>query len=112
MANIVSLKDVYKHYCVTMDTQNDPSMLVHITKDKVYHFKSCGKGLFHMSLKAPDVVKVTDKVPKFGDKILNTLEITNKNEVTPYCFLSTVTVNKEYFTRNKIEGADRAYELQ
>ena len=65
-----------------------------------------------MSLKAPDIVEVTDKAPKFTDKIPNTLEITNKNKVTPYCFLSTVTANKEYFTRNEIEGVDRARELQ
>ena len=95
-----------------MNTQNDSSMLVHIAKDKAYRFKSCGKGLFYMSLKALDIVEVTDKAPKFADKIPNTLEIRNKNEVTPYCFLAIVTENKEYFTRNEIKGVDRVRELQ
>lgn len=61
MANIVSLKDVYEKYRVTMDTEADPSMLVHHEDGKAYRFKSCGKGLFHMSLTTPDIVNVTDK---------------------------------------------------
>jgi hypothetical protein len=81
MANIVSLKDVYEKYRVMMDTEADPSMLVHHEDGKAYRFKSCGKGLFHMSLTTPDIVEVTDN-----------------HNVTPYCFLSTVAANKEYFT--------------
>ena len=95
MANIISLRDVFEKYRVTMDTKSDPSMLVHHEDGKAYRFKSCGKGLFHMSLNNPDIV-----------------EVTNNQKVTPYSFLSTVASNKEYFTRHEIEGADRARDLQ
>ena len=40
------------------------------------------------------------------------VEVTDKKIITPYCFLSTVKENKKYFTRNEIEGADRARDLQ
>ena len=95
MANIVLLKDVAAKFRVTMDTKDDASMLVHYADGKAYKFASCRKGLFHMNLSTPDIV-----------------EVTTKHAVTPYCLLSTVQANKEYFIRNEIEGADKARDLQ
>ena len=96
LANILSLKDVTKRFRVTMESEVEKAMLVHVSKDKAYKFRECGQGLYFLDVHHPDTVN---------------LKITKSN-VNEYSFLNTVATNKEYFTRTEIKGADCARELQ
>ena len=70
-------------------------MLVHYSKDKAYHFKECGKGLYYLDVSNPKIVTLATEM---GD--------------TDYSFLFTVSANMEYFSRAEIEGVYRARDLK
>ena len=95
MANILSLKKVSYYFRVTMDTKEDQTMLVHYSKDKDYHFKECGKGLYYLEVSNPEIITLM-----------------TEREDTDYSFLYNVNVNMKYFTRADIEVSDRALDLQ
>jgi hypothetical protein len=88
LANILSLAQVQKMFRVTMDTAEEPTMMVHLSDDLILKFTQCGSGLYFYDIK----------------------EISAN--VNSYSFLSTVRSNKDYFNRKEIEGADKARLLQ
>ena len=90
MANILSLSEVAAAYRITMDTSTSPSIPVHLNEDTQLIFTQCGSGLYYY----------------------DTTEDKFKPKVSNYSFLSTVSSNKEYFTRREIEQADAARLLQ
>ena len=53
MADILSLKEVASYFHVTMDTNDDHAMLVHLSKYKAYCFKECGNGIYSLDISDP-----------------------------------------------------------
>jgi hypothetical protein len=90
LANILSLAQVSEMFRVTMDTAEAPTMMVHVSPDLILRFQQCGSGLYYY----------------------DTAANTNNSNVISYLFLSTVRNNKDYFNRQKNEGADKARILQ
>ena len=88
LANILSLAQVQNMFRVTMDTAEEPTMMVHLSDDLILKFTQCGSGLYYYDVKE------------------------NSATVNSYSFLSTVRSNKDYFNRKEIEGADKARLLQ
>jgi len=97
IANIVSLGSVADHYRVTMDTDVEDVLLVHVCSDSTLRFVRCGHGLNYFDAANP--------IPHIVPSKVNT-------DVTAYSFLSTVASNKEYFTRQEITAADSVRILQ
>jgi hypothetical protein len=96
MANILSLKDVASlpNVRVRMDTYQDRAIFVELGEN-VWKFAECRDGLYYYDT-APFLT---------GDN-------KSKDAVTHYSNLSTVRANKEFFTSNEIQGANRAREMQ
>ena len=78
MANILSLKEVDYYFRFTMGTKEDQEMLVHYSKDKAYHFKEYGKGLYYLDISNPEIISL---MTESGN--------------TDYFFLSTVNANMD-----------------
>ena len=73
IANIFPLIDVAEKHRVTMDTDNEKSINVHLGEDEFLKFLECQKGLNY----------------------LNTRDVKNNNSITPHSsFISTVSRNK------------------
>ena len=53
IVNTLSLKEEVDYFRVTMNNKEDHTMLVHYIKDKDYHFKECGKGLYYLDVSNP-----------------------------------------------------------
>ena len=70
-------------------------MLVQYSKDKTNRFKECWKGLYYINVANPEITILT-----------------TERGNTDYSFLYTVNSNMEYFTREDIEGASRAPDMQ
>jgi hypothetical protein len=90
LANILSLTQVSEMFRVTMDTDDAPTMMVHVSPDIILRFQQCGSGLYYY----------------------DTAANAHNSNVISYSFLSTVRNNKDYFNRQEIEGADKARILQ
>ena len=90
-ANILSLAEVRKKFRVTMDTQVEASINIHRKNGTKTKFKEYKNELYYYD------------VPVINDKL--------NNEVTDYCFVTTVAKNKLMLTRRKIEAANKAREL-
>ena len=88
IANILSLAEVRKVCRVTMDSADEPAMLVHSLDGSVMKFLEHPSGLYVFS----------------GN------DDTNDN-VTGYTMLSTVTEQKKLFSRQEIQSADAARDL-
>lgn len=84
------MKEVKTNCRVTMDTQKDDSIIVHISAKEVLVFKLLANGLYGFDT-------VVDKVSSI---------------TTHSSFFSTVAKNKEHFSTREIEGAHRAQILQ
>ena len=52
LANILALKDVRKTpgVCITMDTDEEAAMLVHLPNGNILNFKECGDGLYYYNI--------------------------------------------------------------
>ena len=61
MTKILSLKEVENYFRVTMDTNEDHTMLVRLNKYRVYRFKQCGDGLYYLDIPDPEIVPLTTK---------------------------------------------------
>ena len=73
IANILPLMDVAEKHRVTMDTDNEKSINVHLGEDEFLKFLEFQKGLNY----------------------LNTSDVNTNNSITPHgSFLSTVSRNK------------------
>ena len=68
-----------------MDTHASSNIVVHLPNDDILIFEKCGSGLYYFDTTTMDV-KAKAKGP-----------------VTHYSFLTTVSKNKEYFTKLEIE---------
>ncbi|KAI2498510.1 hypothetical protein MHU86_15970 [Fragilaria crotonensis] len=90
IANILSLADVHKVCCVTMDSPHDkPALLVHCLDGSVMKFAERESGFY----------------------VYNDPNVTN-NTVTGYSILSTVAKQKKLFSRSReVKAADAAREL-
>jgi len=88
LANILSLSKVSEWYRITMNTDKEPVMVVHLNANVSHKFIKCGSGLYY----------------------LDTSQV--EQPIDDYLFLSTVKSNKSYFSRREISGADRARDLQ
>ncbi len=75
LVDILSLSEVSERYRVTMDTDVEPAMIVHLNNNVSHKFTKCGSGLYY-----------TD-----------TSQLVQSNDA--YAFLSTVKSNKSYFSR-------------
>ena len=101
LANIYSLAQVAKHYCVTLDTAKDKAMLVHIDEDTVVlRFPEVKSGLYMMKI---------DDLSKLH------LNDTNKS-VSNYTFfhdvlVGTVKDNELKYTPRDVEKARQAIDL-
>ena len=87
LMNILAMSDVRKRLRVTMNTDVEDAIFVHVAKDKVLKFKELRSGLYVWSPES---------------NILNV----NKKQVSPYSFLTLVEANKSSFTRRELERAD------
>ena len=56
MANILSIKEVANYFRMTIDTKEYHAMLARYSKDKAYHFKKCGKGLYYPDVSNPEII--------------------------------------------------------
>ena len=79
LANILSLADVSDHFRVTMDSDRDHSLHVHISEQSILRFRRCGSGLYYLDTKSYD---------NNNDTVIN----------YPISFVQTVAANKEYFS--------------
>jgi len=80
---------------VTMDSLVEKTILVHVNNDMVYKFKEYEQVYIWI---LNTWINYQNPIPQ---KIVN-----------EYAFFSTVSNDKEYFTRVEIEGADKAHDLQ
>ena len=85
MMNILSFKDVRKHFRITMDTDVENVINVHMKCGKVLKFEEVESGLY----------------------LLHTNNITSK-KVSAYSFLTLVKSNKANFTSRQIKRSDMA----
>ena len=97
IANIVSLFDVVQNYRVTMDSEIDNSIHVHMSDYKLI-FKCCGEGLYFVDLMHIDEHKINMTVNEYSPVALNLLNI--------------VSENKSFFSKKEIVAADEARTLQ
>jgi hypothetical protein len=81
LANILSLAQVSEMFRVTMDTNEAPTMMVHVIPNLVLRFQQCGSGLYYYDTAVND----------------------NNSTVIPYSFLSTVRRNKDYLIDTKLK---------
>ena len=88
IANILSLSEVCDHFEVVLNSKNNQSIYVHVSKHQVLRFKRCDSGLYYIDLNA------------------------NSEPITPYTFFTTVRANKEFFSPREIHSADKARQLQ
>ena len=81
--NILFWTDVRKKLRITADTDEDDSISVHLTKDRVIKFKEIKPGLY---LWKPEGINVD------GDK-------NSSKPISAYSFLNLVSGNKQHFTK-------------
>jgi hypothetical protein len=96
MANILAFRDIVNipGARVTLDTDVDRTIKVKVPNFETMIFKECAEGIYYI-----DTRSLSPVTP-------------NNTEVTNYSFLSTVKDNQSNFTRQEVEGADRARLLQ
>ena len=76
IANIMSLDNVAKYFCITMDTDAENAMLVHKDDGQAMKFIPTGKGLYHHNLTSGDgglwsfITTVADKADKYTHQAL------------------------------------------
>ena len=92
IANILSLSEVSNIYQVTMDTAKVKAMIVYISKNKVLVFKEIGNDVYYHDI-AGNVVD-------------------NDKYEYDCTFLSTVSKNKEFYSKKEIKIADEVRNLQ
>jgi hypothetical protein len=92
LANIFSLAAVRKLCRITMDSNVEPALCVHLANGSVMKFSEYKTGLYYHDAAAA--------APK-----------TNVAPVIDYSFVTTVVDSKKRFTRREIEGANKAREL-
>lgn len=88
LANILSMAAVRQRFRITMDTQADAAMYIHLPSGEKLRFAEGPSDLYYYN--------VNNKSALF------------KHEL---CFLSTVDQNKEYFRTREVKGADVARTL-
>ena len=89
IANILSMAHVTSTYRVTMDSDVEDAIFVHIGDNETLKFTRCGNGLYYYDTNSK-----------------------TKQTVAPYILFSTVAANKQYYTSREIQGADEARILQ
>ena len=92
MLNILPWPDVCKKFRITVDTDTDTCINIHLSKDKIMKLSEISSGLYIWS---PVVIKV--------DKL-----ISNSKPISAYSFLNLVSGNKMHFTARKIAGVERS----
>jgi len=93
LANILSMNEVANidGVSITMDTSIDNAIIVNLPDGNTLRFEQVNDGLYAYN-------------PVSGIK--------SNNAITNYSFVSTVKSNKNVFTRDQINRADRARKLQ
>ena len=98
LANFLALKDVSKTpgVRVTMDTDEEAAMLVHLPNQNILNLRECGDGLYCYNI---------------GTEVGTNK---SKNPFTNYSpqFVTTVKTNKDVFIKKDIQRADKARLLQ
>ena len=94
MATIVSLATIndLDGYYTLMDSRKEKAILVYTPYGQVLKFKQCDEGLYYLDTNRADL------------HIFNH----SSNELAPYSLLQTVSSNKEFLSKNEIEGAENA----
>ena len=87
MMNILSMRDVTKKFRVTLDTEVEKSINVHVSDERVVKFKEVGNGLY--------IWNPEDEETKLSNK-----------KISSYSFLTLVEANKRNFTRRELKRAD------
>lgn len=95
LANIISMRDLEWYYRVYKDSLRSSSFFVVVSQNKILEFKCLSNGLYGF-----DVTKGSN---------LNSI---HTHTSFHHSFFTTVEANKKYFSNNKVEGAERARELQ
>ena len=90
MVNILSFSKVRNKYRITLDTDVEAAINIHLEASRVMKFDEVRYGLYVVT----------------GNKHNNT-----KKLISGYSFLNLVSSNKSKFTRREIEGAERAQYL-
>ena len=90
MVNILSFADIRKRFRVTIDSQKEAIITVHLDEEKTVKFTEVASGLYLYNTK--------------GDNQSN-------NQLCNYTYINVEKKNKEGYTRVEILGADRAKEL-
>jgi hypothetical protein len=90
LANILSMAEVRKVCCITMDTSIEAAMNVHRHDGSIMKFQEYTSGLYYFDAGAPH------------EQSSCTSPLQN------YLFLNTAAGNKRTYTRRKIEGEDKA----
>ena len=90
MLNILSFAEVRKKFRITMDTNKETSMNVHLENNKIMKFKEVSSGLY-----------------LYKDK----WKVINKNLIHKQSYLSTVLENKVKFSKKQVIMADEARDL-
>jgi len=91
LANILSLAEVRKKFCVTMDTDIEPALCVHRADGTIMKFQEYTTGLYYF-----DASQTCNNV---------------SDDVIAYSFIATVASNKLHYHRREIEAADKARAL-
>jgi hypothetical protein len=101
IANILSLSDVRKARHVTMDSNKDAALHVHLLDGSGYlRFKEHESGLYlHDTTDGKTTYDKATTTPNTND------------EINGYSYLQTVANNKKGFTKRQITAADNAREL-
>ena len=94
LANILLLAEVTKYFQVTMDSKNDPTIIVHVSPTSIIRFSKCSSGLYYL------------------DTSVDTKSNSNKKPIKTYSFFTTVNANKSTFSRRDIDNADKVRTLQ
>ena len=84
LANILSLAQVRKYCRVTMDTEFEPAMVVHLSDGKEIKFIEYKNGLYYHDVRSG---------------VLDKYLVTSRENVTDYLLMKTVEENKKLFTR-------------
>ena len=99
LANILSLAQVRKYCRVTMDTRQEPAMIVHLGNGKIMKFKEYTNGLYFYDTREDLIELSKDK------------QVTTSENVTDYSLMQSVEENKQLFTHKQLKAADAAREL-
>ena len=84
IANIMSLDNVAKYFRITMDTDSEKSMLLHMDDGHTMRFTPSGKGLYHHNLSSEDgglwsfITTVSDRADKYTHRAVQRARVARR----------------------------------